>query len=280
LANSAPPPDPKGRLESRPSSLAPEALAGLGKLRECVAAARNLEHLIGSRDVGPKVLVQVVPEVATELEPLSQAVADVYEYVTGALRLPENSLVGIVDIAQTTSKRLIDSLRENAKAKFDARHRLSVERNIRASLPPLSATLGQIELLVETTSYTPVPMSVGELLSSAPDTGSNRPKRVVSLSGDVDEFMVSIPARIGLRCLSMVAAALMAAGRPSAALQAERNGNQIELTFGGPFVEGERTAEIPVCPHAQHNLEAVAVALGHFECRLLPNMTGISLPER
>lgn len=277
--NSAPPPDPKGRLESRPSSLAPEALAGLGKLRECVAAAQNLEHLVGSRDVGPKVLGQVVPEVAAELEPLSQAVADVYEFVQGALHLPESSLSGIVDTAQSTSQKLISSLRREENSKFDARRRLSVERNIRASLPPLSATLFQIELLVDATSYTPVAMSIGELLSSAPDTGSNRPQRVVTLVGDVDDMIVSIPARIGMRCLSMVAAARAAAGHPCTELQATRKNGLIELVFTAGTGEGQRNAEIPICPHAKHNLEAVSAALGAFGCQLVLGDAGISLPE-
>ena len=278
MANSGPPSIPKSRPEGRLSSLAPEALAGLGKLRECVAAAKNLEHLVGSRDVGPKMLVQVVPEVASELEPLSQAVADVYRYVQGALDLPDSSLGGIVDTAQLNSQKLIASLREEENAKFDARRRLSVERSIRTSLPPLSATLYQIELLVDATSYTPVPMSVGELLSSAPDTGSNRPKRVVSLSGDVDELMVSIPARIGIRCLSMIGAALLARGRPCSALKAHRKGERVELLFAGSGSAGKSTVEIPLCPHAEHSLGAVSAALGRFECLLVEDNSGISLP--
>lgn len=277
---STPPPDPTSRLDSRPSSLAPEALAGLGKLRECVAAAQNLEHLVGSRDVGPKILGQVVPEVAAELEPLSQAVADVYTYVQGVLNLPEASLAGIVDTAQNTSKKLIASLLQEEKSKFDARRRLSVERHIRASLPPLSATLYQIELLVEATSLTPVPMSIGELLSSAPDSGSNRPQHEVILVGDVDDMFVSIPARTGLRCLSMVAASLIALRRPCAELQARRSGGTIELVFAAKSDHGERTVEIPVSPHAKHNLDAVSAALGHFGCQLAREVAGISLPER
>lgn len=276
---STPPSDPKSRLETRPSSLAPEALAGLGKLRECVAAAQNLEHLVGSRDVGPKVLGQVVPEVAAELEPLSQAVADVYAYVQGVLDLPEASLAGIVDTAQNTSKRLIAALKQEERAKFDARRRLSVERHIRTSLPPLSATLFQIELLVEATSQTPVPMSVGELLSSAPDTGSNRPKRTISLVGDVDDMIVSIPARTGLRCLSIITAGLIAEGRPCAELRAERSNGTILLVFAAESGQGRRSAEIPVCPHAKHNLDAVSAALGHFGCQLVHEDAGISLPE-
>lgn len=276
--NSAPPSDHESRPESRPSSLAPEALAGLGKLRECVAAAQNLEHLIGSRDVGPKVLVQVVPEVAADLEPLSQAVADVYSYIKGALALPENALTGVVKTAQTTSESLIESLRHDAKAKFDARRRLSIERSIRASLPPLSATLSQVELLVEATSHTPVPMSVGELLSSAPESGSGRPQRVVSLSGDVDELIVSIPARLGIRCLAMIAAARIAAGEPCKVLHAELNNGRIELLFSGDGADGDRTAEIPVSPHARYNLEAVSAALGRFDCLLVQGGAGISLP--
>lgn len=228
-------------------------------------------------------LVQVVPEVASELEPLAQAVADVYRYVQGELDLPDSSLGGIVNTAQFNSQRLIASLREEENTKFDARRRLSVERSIRTSLPPLSATLYQIELLVDATSYTPVPMSVGELLSSAPDTGSNRPKRVVSLSGDVDELIVSIPARIGIRCLSIVAEALAASGRPCAVLQAQLQDGRVELYYSAHLpLDGAasgRTAEIPICPHAKYNLDAALAALGRFDCSLMPDNAGISLPE-
>ena len=164
---------------SSTSSLAPEALAGLGKLRECVAAARNLEHLVSSREVGPKVLAQVVPDAASELEPFGQAVADVYDFVQGELELPSHSLSGLINSAQTTTGKLVDVLRTESGAGFNAKRRLSVERNIRESLPPLSSTLLQIELLVEATANTSVPMSIGELLSSTPDAGSSQIGRAV-----------------------------------------------------------------------------------------------------
>ncbi len=271
--------DRDGRHKPRTGSLAPEALAGLGKLRECVAAARNLEHLISSRDVGPKILEQVVPDVASELEPFSRAVTDVYAYVQGELGLPENALTGMVGAARATSEELIASLRSDAKSQFNARRRLSIERNIRSSLPPLSATLYQIELLVDAASQTPVSMSVGELLMSSPDTGSNRPRRKILLTGELDELTVSIPARIGIGCLSMIASALEANGRPWVELQAHRNGGRVDLRFAEATELSGRSAEIPVFPHASYTMETVRAALGRFDGKLNGEETGFSLPE-
>lgn len=271
--------DPKSRPSQRSGSLAPEALAGVGKLRECVAAAKNLEHLISSRDVGPKILQQVVPDVASELEPFSRTVEEVYAYVLGELHLPKESLSGLVAVARATSGQLIASLRTDAKAQFNARRRLAIERNIRSSLPPLSATLCQIELLVEATSQTPVSMSVGELLMSTPDTSSNRPHRKIILTGEVDDLIVSIPARIGIGCLSMIASTLETKGRPRAELQAHRNDGRIQLLFREMTIKDGRDAEIPVYPDSPHSMETVSAALGRFDGRLSDDKAGFSLPE-
>src|SRR5690606_26108920 len=108
--------------------LAQEALGALGKLRECVAAVRNLEHLVASRDIGAKVLRRVVPEVASELQPFSQALSEMDILLREALSLPPESISSLFATAQNAAKHLLDELMASASSPFNAKGRLALER--------------------------------------------------------------------------------------------------------------------------------------------------------
>jgi len=249
----------------------------LGKLRECVAAVRNLEHLVASRDIGAKVLRRVVPEVASELEPFSQALDEMDLLLREALGLPPQSISALFLSAQKATSRLVTELLAQANSPFNAKSRLALEREIHRCIVPVSSTLFQVELLVNAACSTGVRMTIDELLSSHPDLASTRPRRTIALLGDGARLEVTIPAKVGLQCLSMLASHLENAGRPCGALAVETREGQHLVRFTEAQA-GARTIEIPVYPHTQHSLATVSAALQRFGGRLEADHQGVTLP--
>ncbi|MGB5809936.1 MAG: hypothetical protein WBG86_05355 [Polyangiales bacterium] len=121
-------------------------------------------------------------------------------------------------------------------------------------------------------------MSVGELLSSTPDIGSNRPHRSITVLGDAESPVVTVLARIGLRCLGMLSCSLEAAGRACTVLQVTSENDRHLLQFIDDETSGSLLAENPVHPHTNHSLDTVAAALGRYGGRLKTDLTGLSLP--
>lgn len=236
----------------------------MGKLRECVSAVRNLEHLIASRDVGPKVLEQVVPDVAAEMLPYRESVVAASAFVTGSLGLTEGSLDGFVRHAQATAQAIFSGLKEDEHAPMNARRRLAVERVLRDTLPALSASLSQVELLVEATSSEGVTMSAFELLSSSPEAGSNRPHRRVTVSGSTEDIHIRTPARIGLRCLGMLASAMDPLGEMGLLLEVRPEGNMAVFSVSEAEPAGDATVKLPMYPHTEHSVVIAAAALARF----------------
>lgn len=265
-----------------PDPLVSAALGALGKLRECVAAARNLEHLLASRDVGPKMLDQVVPEVAAELRPFEQALTEVIDLCRALLRLEAGALGVLVQDANAKNKILLDSLASGDRGSMNAKRRLMVERSLKETLPLLSAALSHTELLVEATSSEGVPMSVFELLSSTPDAGSNRPHRRVFATGPTEELHIKAPARIGLRCLGMLSAAHDPEGvLPLALLVGQSDGLvsfQILKDDEGPREHGQ-TVKLPIYAHTPHSLATIDASLVRYGGKLDKGTFTILLPR-
>src|SRR5690606_3466260 len=212
------------------------------------------EHLVASRDIGAKVLRRVVPEVASELQPFSQALSEMDILLREALSLPPESISSLFATAQNAAKHLLDELMASASSPFNAKGRLAQEREIQRCIVPLSSTLFQVELLVEAASSTGVRMTISELLTSHPDATSARPRRTLSVIGEAARLEVTIPAKIGLRCLGMVASSLESAGKPCKVLEVNTHEGQHLLRFIDGNPAGARTIEIPVYPHTSHSL--------------------------
>lgn len=264
--------------ESR-TTLDPEALAAVGKLRECVAAARNLEHLVASRDVGPKLLEQVVPEVAAELMPFQNAIVEASSFVIKQLDLDAGALEALVQAGQQYARALSRGLGEDAGTPMNAKRRLFIERVIRDSLPMLSACLGQMELLIEATSSEGVPMSAHELLTSTPEVGSNRPHRRVVVHGAATELSIQTPARIGLRCLGIVAAAIDPNGSTPLCLEVREKAGFAEFRVTEVAPNGEfSTTKLPMYPHTKHSLSTAAAALKRYGGKLDETGRAVLLP--
>lgn len=265
-----------------PDPLVSAALGALGKLRECVAAARNLEHLLASRDVGPKMLDQVVPDVAAELLPFDQALTEVIDLCRSLLGLESGSLGILIRDANAKAKVLLDALASEDRGSMNAKRRLMVERSIKENLPLLSAALSHAELLVEATSSEGVPMSVFELLSSTPDAGSNRPHRRVFAMGPTEELHIKAPARIGLRCLGMLSAAHDPEGAtPLALVVGEREGLvsfRISKDDGGPRERGQMV-KLPIYAHTPHSLMTIEASLVRYSGKLDEEAFTLLLPR-
>jgi hypothetical protein len=261
-----------------PHLLSQQALGVLGKLRECVAAVRNLEHLVASRDIGAKVLKRVVPEVAAELEPFSLALGEMDLLLQEALALPSQSLSSLFSSAQNAATRFISELLARANSPFNAKGRLALEREIQKCIAPVSSALFQVELLVDAASSTGVRMTIDELLTSHPDSTNPRPRRTILVVGDAAQLEVTIPAKVGLRCLSMVASHLESSGLPCGGLEVTTRGGRHLLRFIERPLPGARKIEIPVYPHTPQSLTTVSAALQRFGGALEADHQGMTLP--
>lgn len=234
----------------------PDALAALGKLRERLAAVRNLEHLISSRSVGPKVLVQVAPDVAGMLGLWDEIVATLGERVAAGLGLEAGRFTSLLSLGRAEVHALLRALHEQTSSLSQARSRLVMERVLNESMPALHAAVAHWELLVEATRTHSVSMSVGELLSSSPDKGSERPYRPLKVSGGLDGLHVSLPPRAALSCL-----AALGSIDPHLGLRVTSGGDsQVRFSFES-VRDVQLVAQLPVFPTSSHVRLIVAAAL-------------------
>jgi hypothetical protein len=261
-------------------SLGPAALGAVGKLRECVAAARNLEHLIGSRDIGPKVLEQVLPEVAAELLPFVDSLAEVLSLTRTSLGLSAKALEPLFLEAAEQATQLIEELEGNRNGAMNAKRRLAIERTLKEALPGLSASLSHTELLVEATNSEGVPMSVHELLSSTPDAGSNRPHRRIHTTGPTEAIFITAPARIGLRCLGMLASAYDPQGKQALTLEVAARGDDATFVLRQTSTPDAAApmVKLPIFPHTKYSVATVEAALLRYGGKVVAEEFMLLLP--
>jgi anti-sigma factor RsiW len=256
------------------------ALAPLGRLRECLSAARNLEHLLASREVGPKALEQVVPEVAAELSPWNAAVGELCSILRTEFKLPSSALAALETEAQSRLQEFTRTLHDSSGAAMHARLRLDVERKLRATLPTLSATLAQLELLAQAGTPQILPMTLLELISDAPDLGSHRPHKPLLVSGPVNSPLLLLPAAAALGCLGILAGLLPATVDPLTPLQllvAPREA-RVQLTFHREAHPVTARAKLPLFPPTAYSLETVAIVLDRYGGTLLTPPHSLILP--
>lgn len=186
-------------------------LAASGQLRECVAAAGNLEHLVGSLSVGPQVLSQVIPDVARQLRDfdgvLARALDSVIQLGVG-ISGPDRQ--AICSPAAQSVGELLAHLERLSFESVTAKSRLGLERTLSLVLPVLSSVAAHIDLLLDACQSAPAEMSIQELLTSIPERGSERPFRPVPVGGHDLERVVSIPPRVALKSIAAWSAAVFA----------------------------------------------------------------------
>jgi len=239
-----------------------EALAALGKLRERIAAARNLEHLVGSRTVGPKVLAQVVPDVRESLRDWNECAFELAEHVGKGLAIEQCELRPLFTLDRDAIEALCCTLESVGDGPVAAKARLNVERELRQHIPALAKAMEHWEILVEALRGSGVPMSVAELLSSSPERTTDRPMRSVWLVGATEELEVSVPPRTGLFCIAALASTLAAPNEPLS-LRVSRGPQGVQMSFspGVASDESKVSVRVPLFSHSPITREVIQSAL-------------------
>lgn len=265
-------------ISSSPSARpSPEALAALGKMRERLAAVQNLEHLVASRTVGPKLLGQVAPDVAGMLGLWPEIARGLSERLASGLGLELSRLVGVCSLGQVEVTRLLETLKTTGGGMIQAKARLVLERRIRETLPALQAAVAHFELLVEGTGTLSVAMSVGELLSSSPDTGSERPYLPVRVVGELESLFVALPPRFGLSSLAAFGATTSGWGRELGLVVQGASEGRVEFSVA-PVAPEVKVTQMPAFPAGKETLSAVEAALGPHGGTITGSPQLLSLP--
>jgi len=186
-------------------------LAASGQLRECVAAAGNLEHLVGSLSVGPQVLSQVIPDVARQLRDFDQFLAQALDSVIElGIGISGPDRLAVCAPAAQSVDALLAHLEQLAAEPVTAKARLGLERALSQVLPVLASVAAHVDLLLDACQAGPAEMSVQELLTSIPERGSERPFRPVPVGGHALERLVSVPPRVALKSIAAWSAGVFA----------------------------------------------------------------------
>jgi hypothetical protein len=145
-----------------------------GTFREALAALRNLSNLVRSRSVGPRRILDLLPDVRSACGPLPKAAADVLDVITPYLDpAPLGELRTFLDERVLQLKRELDAAEEGA---MNARSRLHLEQALselwrdlngsrallsmlESSVLELDLTTDLLELLLQTYTGPPPPSS-------------------------------------------------------------------------------------------------------------------------
>ncbi len=252
------------------------ALAALGSLRECLAGAQNLEHLVTSRSAGPRILGQVVPDVADSLASWPEMVSTLLHSVQKSLQLSPEEMSRLGDSATLETENLVQALRLASQGPIHARSRLALEQQLRRTMPQIMAAGAQMELLAESATSRGVPMSVSELLTSTPKGGSDRPHRTVVVLGPIEQLWTALSARIGLRCLG----ALSAFFPPESKLALCASGHEREVILNLTLRQHEEgiSAYLPILPRTETTEMCVRASLRAFGGTLEASARELRLP--
>ena len=242
-------------------ALVPSALVAAGQLRECVAAARNLEHLVASLTVGPQVLSHVIPDVAEALGEypavLERAIACTDERGIDLSLSEREALIGTS--GQRVSE-LLSLLAEVAEAPIHARARLSLERKLAQVVPVLVTATAHVELLLEICQAEPAELSVYELLTSMPERGSDRPHRPIFVQGSGLDSVVSVPPRVALKILSAWVSSRPGGDAGEVALGVRNEGGGVIFTIE-TSVRSDLQVRLPVFFPSPHTRMVLGAAL-------------------
>lgn len=259
---------PTGLSCGVPASIDPDlhpiSLGIVGQLRECMAAARNLEHLVASRTVGPQVLAQVIPDVATALCGLREVFARAKECVVhSGIALSDDELTAFSGAAIKQVSRLLDLMRTLSEAPVHAKTRLELERRLGKTMPVLVTAVAHFELLLEVTQVAAAEMNVHDLLTSIPDRGSERPYRPILVDGQGLDSVVTIPPRIALKSLSAWVAGRVEIGSTDLGLVVRAGDKQVRFSVG-KVTQASIVVLLPVFFAAPHTSRVVRVVLQSY----------------
>jgi len=265
------PPDPDHHF-------APSALAAAGQLRECVAAARNLEHLAGSLSVGPQVLAHVVPDVATMLGEYPKLVNEALRcaQVLG-VELSEAEQQAVVGESLERVQDLLVFLSSLAASNVHAKSRLILERKLARVVPLLVTAVAHAELILDLAQSEPAEMSIFELLTSMPQRGSDRPHQPISVRGEGLDRMVSVAPRVGLKLLSAWVSSVTRVQIEPWGLNIHADDRQATFSVGPGAVDGF-VVRLPVFFPSPLTLRVVAAALRAYSGEIM--QTSLIFPTK
>ncbi|HSC86835.1 MAG TPA: hypothetical protein VLC09_06170 [Polyangiaceae bacterium] len=253
-------------------SEAPDLLGAFGKLREALAALRNLEHLLGSVQVGPKILAHVMPE----LEHSSQSWLTDSATLLGHCKQVLACGPALDEFERRLASTLTDISSTLAKADpLAARSRLALERDVRRFIPSLATYVDYLELLLEATVARGVPLSLAELLHSRPELMSEGPSIGVRLAGDAERLEVTLPARVLLRALGTLAASEVRA--PGLVISADAGRCRILVRSD---VESSVLTQLPTLAPLAAGTAVLRCALLHTGVELSADNRQLELPCR
>lgn len=212
-------------LPRRPSQ--PPRNAGFdraqGTFREALAALRNLSNLVRSRKVGPRAILDMVPDVRSACRPLPGAAADVFGVIEpylepGAL----TELRAFVNERGAALARELDAAQDGA---MNARQRLHLEQALAELWRDLNGSRALLSLLEASVYEQALATDVVELMlqtySGPPSAGQVNALIPAYIQGDGAEAQCQQPRTL---------AALLACGVEQLA---ERDGGTPQITIAG-----------------------------------------------
>lgn len=255
-----------------PTSPPAEILGSLGSLREALAALRNLEHLLGSVQVGPKVLAQVLPELEASAAGWSREASRLLAY----FRERSEGEAEITEFDDFTRRSFADFSRVLARSRAStasAKTRLTLERDVRRLVPLFASAFDHLELLVDATWAPELPLNLRELLVSRPELGGDKPDRPLPLVGEAERIEVNLPARVALRALGLLVSRV-----------GERTGLRVELRGEicvvslEPNLESTTLAHVPALLALPGTKLVTRAALGRYGVRVPGDARTLEIP--
>lgn len=232
-----------------------EIRAVLGRLRESLAAAQNLGHLTSSRIVGPKVVGDLLPDVAELLARFPDEVRELLARL-GLLQRVENQPSLLSDLVCSDLPSLEAELRRAGAGPARAKTRLSIERQVAKVAPQMQASVEHLRLLVESAAGGSVVLSVHELLSLAPELGAAA--CAVSVGGELN-LAVAAPVRIALSSLAAWVAA-SAIRQEVVSLKISEREDRVVFEMSGSS-SSQELYRLPLFPATAHSERVVRLAL-------------------
>lgn len=149
---------------SRRGPLAERLQAARGLIRNGTGAIRNLEQLLRSRNVGPRALGELLPDVRAACAPLVFAFREALGAIGERLPAAASALEALV-IPELLA--LEPELQVSTRKPLQAKQRLELERRVAQVADTLETSTGLLDLLREAAESAPSAVDVREVLQGA-----------------------------------------------------------------------------------------------------------------
>ncbi|HEV8247150.1 MAG TPA: hypothetical protein VGP93_15340 [Polyangiaceae bacterium] len=245
----------------------PDLDSARGTFREALAALRNLSTLVRARKVGPKAILDMVPDVRAACVRLSEAAQTVFDAIEP--ELDRDCVAELKTFLGDCCAELATELSSAEQGSMNARQRLHLEESLEKALAGLDATRALLALLECAVYEQTLPIDPVELLrqtySGPPSGGHVRTMIGARITGDGRDVPVTKPRTLvaliacGLELLAQggpTGTPLITVGSDAATwsvgleLSAESRGEQLSIWGYG------------VVPPTLHCLRAAATRLG------------------